>query len=362
MKLIEIEELVNTFDNLPKIIKEPTYLEICKYPRRRFEEICSRILCFYIAPKNEHGFNDLFLKTFLELLSTKTILFNENDVKVISEENAEGKRLDILIHCPNFVIGIENKIFASIYNPLEVYKNRIDLYNNENIFRIVLSLKKIVDKNELDIINKNGFTRLTYLELFQTIKKNIGNYLNTANSKYLTFLTDFIQTLENMNGENILNEKLADFYFDNSNRIKNLIDLFEKYNNRTRETQVLRISELKDKICELTGNNRWWAWEGWDLGFNNFNANKPTIGIESSFTETKGKALGLFIISITTWNLKDWAYYEKEILKNFPNKPLEKKGNRTYMQVEIIEDDNEQEILDKLKFYFHYLSTLTAEE
>ena len=64
-------------DNLPKTIKEPTYLEICKYPRRRFEEICSRLLCFYIAPKNEHGFNDLFLSSLLELLATEKISFKD---------------------------------------------------------------------------------------------------------------------------------------------------------------------------------------------------------------------------------------------------------------------------------------------
>ena len=281
MTLTETTELLNEFDNLPKTIRQPTYLEICRYPRRRFEEICSRLLCFYIAPKNEHGLNDLFLKSLLELLTKENLSFKDEHVKVISEENAEGKRLDILIHSPTFVIGIENKITAGLYNPLETYKNRIALYGTENIFRVVLSLRKIVDKNELATLQANDFIRLTYFELFEVIKRKIGAYLNQANSKYVTFLTDFIQTLENMSGQNILNEKLADYFFDNSHRIDELNTLYQKYKMRTHELQAARIAELREKIGELTKDTRWWAWEGTGLGFNQFNPNKPVIGIIS---------------------------------------------------------------------------------
>ncbi len=361
MKLIEIEELLNEFDNLPKIITQPTYLEICKYPRRRFEEICSRILCFYFAPNNEHGFNDLFITSLLELLTPDKIAINEKNVKVINEENAEGKRLDILIHSTNFVIGIENKITAPIYNPLETYKNRIDLYSNENVFRLILSLKKVVDKNELAILNLHGFKRLTYSEYFDVVKRKIGLYLSQANPKYLTFLTDFIQTLENMNGENILNEKLDDYFYDNSKRIESLIELYEKYNKRTFDIHSQRIAELREKIAELTESNDWTIWEGWDLVYNDSKTNKPKIGIECSFNKTKEKPLGKFKIFITTWKLNAWAYYEEKVLKQFPNKFLDKTSNRAFLHMDVIEDDNEELILKQLKSYYDFLVTLTME-
>ena len=284
MILHEFEELLRIFETLPKNIADRTYLEICKYPKRRFEEICSRLLCFYLAPRNEHGLGDLFLSSLLEILSPqKKLSFKEETVKVISEENAEGKRLDMLIHSDGFVIGIENKITAGIYNPLEAYKNRINLYGRNNVFKVVLSLRKITDKNELIILSTNEFIRITYSELFETIKKNIGKYLNRANSKYLTFLTDFIQTLENMDGQNIINEKLADFFYDNSNKIKELLDLYQTYDQRTRELQIQRIAELKDKIVELTNDPLWWTWEGWDLVHDKFNLALPKIGIESYY-------------------------------------------------------------------------------
>lgn len=361
MKQKEIELLINEFDNLPKVISQPTYLEICKYPRRRFEEICSRLLCFFIAPQNEHGLNDLFLTSLLEILSSEKISFKAEDINVISEENAEGKRLDILIRSTNFVIGIENKITATLYNPLETYKNRIDLYGSENIFRVVLSLKKIVNKDELKILSENGFTRLTYFDYFEVIKSKIGKYLNQANPKYITFLTDFIQTLENMSGENILNEKLADYFFDNSNRIETMINLYEKYKKRTLEIQIQRIAELRESLTEQTNNSDWWIHEGWDLGYTNSKTSKPRIGIECSFSETRGKALGEFKIYITSWDLKEWAFYEEKILNRYPNKYLDKPENRAFLHMDVIEDDNEVEIFEKLIEYYNFLQELTRD-
>jgi hypothetical protein len=63
MEVKEIDQLLIDFDTLPKTAKQPTYLELCKYPGRRFEEICSRLLCFYLAPNKEHQFKDLFLRS-----------------------------------------------------------------------------------------------------------------------------------------------------------------------------------------------------------------------------------------------------------------------------------------------------------
>lgn len=356
-----IEKLIEEFSFLPKAKFEPTYLEICKYPKRRFEEICSRILCFYLAPKNEHGFNDLFLKSLLEILSKEPISFYEEQVKVISEENAEGKRLDILVYSNNFVIGIENKITASVYNPLETYKNRIDLYKKENVFRLVLSLRKITQKEELIKLKESGFTQLTYLDFFNIIRKNIGQYIQQANPKYLIFLTDFIQTLETMSGENILNDKLADYFFDNKDKIDGLIELYQKYNSKTTEIQISRIAELKEALVELTKNSDWWIYEGWDLGYTNLSTNKPRIGIECSYESTRGKALGKFRIYLTAWKLKDWAFYEEQILTQYPKNFLDKSDNRAYLHMEVIADDNEELILNKLVEYFTFIQQLTNE-
>lgn len=41
-ELEKFEKLLAEFNQIPKVIPQITYLDICKYPGSRFEEICSR--------------------------------------------------------------------------------------------------------------------------------------------------------------------------------------------------------------------------------------------------------------------------------------------------------------------------------
>ena len=63
----------------------------------------------------------------------------------------------------------------------------------------------------------------------------------------------------------ILNEELSNFFYDNSHKIDDLINLYNQYNNKTLARQLERIAYIKEKIVELTSNNKWWLWEGWDF-------------------------------------------------------------------------------------------------
>jgi hypothetical protein len=71
MELLEIKNLVDQFSKLPKIVRLPTYLELCRYPSSRFEEICSRLLSFFLKPTNEHGLDDLLLSSLLLTIEPK---------------------------------------------------------------------------------------------------------------------------------------------------------------------------------------------------------------------------------------------------------------------------------------------------
>uniref|UniRef100_UPI00292DB965 PD-(D/E)XK nuclease family protein n=1 Tax=Pedobacter aquatilis TaxID=351343 RepID=UPI00292DB965 len=257
---LNFENLIREFSKLPKIISDPTYLELCRYPSNRFEDICSRLLCFYFDPTGEHGFTNLFLDALLEVISKDgEIFYRNNEVQVINEVNSEQKRLDILIKCPDMIIGIENKIYASVYNPLETYAKQIALFGKKNIFKIILTVRKITDQNEKTYIANNGFQIVNYTDYFTVIKRNIGNYITNGNPKYLTFIYDFIQTIENMTGENYNNNKLIQFFSNNSEEIENLITQYQHYNERTLKIQKDAIAELMLKISTITGEN-WWAW------------------------------------------------------------------------------------------------------
>lgn len=363
MTTSEFEKLLKLFIGLPKEIREPTYLELCKYPRRRFEEICSRLLCFYFNPNKEHNLKNLFLSSLLELIAPHNNYYlNRNKINVINEENADGKKIDILIYSEMFVIGIENKINADLYNPLEAYKNRIQQYSSENIFLIVLSLRKLKTKKDIDFITENSFTNFTYYEYFTIVKKNLSSFSQEANSKYLNSLFDFIETIENMTTNTILNEELSNFFYENTEQIDNLIKLYNQYNSEVLSIQMEKISEIKENIINLTNDNKWWVWKGWDLGINEFNLNKPKIGIESFFEASKGYPLGKFRIMITAWSLKDWSHYEIMLKKIYSNCKIEKKDNRAFLHVDCLIKPEDDEILTCLKRHYFNLINITSSE
>jgi hypothetical protein len=205
-----MRELLAVFESLPKAVKQPTYLGLCKYPGRRFEEICSRLLSFYLDPKKEHGFHDLFLRSLFEMIGINDIEYKENEITAKLEVKAEGKRLDILVEGRTFAIGIENKIYAGIYNPLEKYKNVLQNQGNKRDFLLVLSLRKL-NNDEKTKVKENGFLSYTYKEYFDVIKYKLGDYISQGNLKYLAFIVDFIETMENMQGGSIMNKEIEAF-------------------------------------------------------------------------------------------------------------------------------------------------------
>lgn len=361
MKL-EFDQLIQEFNSLPKVIREPTYLELCKYPYSRFEEICSRLLCFYFSPLEAHGLGDLFLRSLTEILKIPDdVVLNHNDIKVVSEENADGKRLDILIYSDKFTIGIENKINAPLYNPLDVYKNRIDKYSTNNKYCIVLSLRRIDNIEEKKWMELNGFVNYTYKQLFNAVSPKIITHEGDTNNKYVLYLKDFIKTLNNMTGQNILNHELSDFFYDNSNKIEELIDLYNQFQNEIISIQKQTISDVKNSIENET-SYVWWLWEGWLLGTEVFNNNRVRIGLEAYYDGIKDDALGIFQIQIVTWSLNDWNIYEKYLLQRFPDDKVEKTSHKCSILLDTIGKNDEVQIMSALKKHFSYLMDLSKIE
>ena len=87
------------------------------------EETISRFIALLLEPNGAHGQGDMFLRKFVEILrenlkerSVENPMKNVGeigDAKVETEHGTDkGRRIDIFIDLPNFVIGIENKIWA----------------------------------------------------------------------------------------------------------------------------------------------------------------------------------------------------------------------------------------------------------
>ena len=97
----------------------PTLLEIAGFPH--WENVCSNILAFFLDTEQAHGFGPLFVRSILEAYRSRCrqdwlegVPYPEDvgaaDAVEREVMTGNGKRIDILVHCADFRICIENKI------------------------------------------------------------------------------------------------------------------------------------------------------------------------------------------------------------------------------------------------------------
>lgn len=195
----------------PKPLAPPTFMEVMGYPH--WENVWSNILAFFLNDSNEHGMRNLWAKSLLECAkedSNSGCAKPERDITGI-DINREyptdtGKSIDILVCADNYVIGIENKVTAPLYNDLDDYADKIqekaksiEIAKYVKPVCVVLSIRdeqKAIDEKPL----KSKWKNVTYTQLFNQVLKNFGGYVEDANEKWIIFMKDFIKT-----GNNIIN-------------------------------------------------------------------------------------------------------------------------------------------------------------
>lgn len=355
----KFETIVSDFLKIPHNNIEPTFLEICRFPQSRFEEVCSRILAFYLNPNAEHGMNDLWLSALLKVAGKSDWCDYRHNIKINTEEYANGKRIDITIISEDYVIAIENKITAGLYNPLDVYKNYIsNTYPNKKQLLIVLSIKHLMTAND--------FQRCSYQDLFNEVNSHIGDYMTGANQKYLTYLVEFMKTINNMDNSNSQREK--QFFSENKTDIDELIKRYEQYKENIKKDQSDKISTLHAMLNELT-DGKWWTYPkgGGNLLGVTFNEKSNRIGIEAHFEEKGGNPCDSFRACITTWNKTEWLPYEDAVLKEFSNNINKVQDsltgafkNRVYIWLYKKDNGDMETIANDLKEIYNRLSTIAS--
>lgn len=362
MNIEKATQLLEEFIKIPRKYKDSTYLELCHYPKRRIEEICSRLLAFYFDPLKEHGFNDLFICSLLELLPGD-LIFESTQLDVITEDYAEGKRIDLVIVAEKFVIGIENKITASLYNPLEIYSKRLGHYHKKTTIKLVLSIFDITVAEEKALMKKHGFISITYNSLFEVIKRNIGYYIAKCNPKYLTHLFDFIDTIENMRTSSYKNSELSGFFIKYEEEVKTLIEAYNGHKKELRDFHRSNIIELKDEMTRITGD-KWWNWEDYFLGVSRENNEKIKIGIEGNFKPSKNDPIDMFIIYFTTWTPMHFNYYRDKLGERYPEKILNpiRDKNKTLIEVGAFKGNNFEQIIKELTECHKFLLKITESD
>lgn len=221
---IEIEELSNWLkyqNGIPKkVARKETFLDIAGI--NHLENHWSFIYMYFFNPKASHGLSRLFIDTLQDIICKKTkkptlsmISFSVLREDAVPDEKGNMKRIDLLLQNDNEAIIIENKVYASLYNRLDLYWSKPSV-PEENKRGVVLSLWRTHPTHK-------GFVNITHEELAKAIEKKLSTYFTSADPKSLLFLQDFIQNIYNITHS--MNEEEVYFYFENREKINRLAEI-----------------------------------------------------------------------------------------------------------------------------------------
>ena len=121
-----------------------------------------------------------------------------------------GNRIDILIKSDTHAVLIENKIFAAVDNPFEDYSGYLDRLKNaegelyKNKINILLTLYPSGEGSEW------GFVNVTHAEFAEAVRSRLGHHVSEADTRYLTLMLDFLNTLENLGEGTRMNQEFID--------------------------------------------------------------------------------------------------------------------------------------------------------
>jgi hypothetical protein len=307
----DFTNLLESFGRLPQLErrKPKTLLEIAGFPRRELPY--SNILAFLLDPNKEHGMGDLLLRSLLEAAgeagSMKTLSAGaaRGHVKVFREDpTEEGKRIDIVVETDSFVLGVENKIEASLNNPLDEYQQRLKERADQNGGskpKTCCGVLLHVRDEKLNPATLCGFKQVAYKDLFSVLRKNLGDSVASATPKHLFYLLDLMETVKNLElGADMMDRAMIEFFEKNREiayRFDKTID--ELRDELKRRGKLMKDVRLPYKTLRLRSqelDDRF----GWCTFF--------TVALGSGVSE-----FGVQVwLDLKGWKLSTYAFYEKE--------------------------------------------------
>jgi hypothetical protein len=173
------------------------------------ENKISDLLKILLEPNGIHGQGEMFFKLFVEKLKpyyNNEINIDYKNTSIIREKTTDkGRRIDLFIKSKNFVIAIENKIYAEEQSyQLDDYFKFLET-NYENFILIFLTATKR-EPQSISLKNKNSnkFINVSYNEFLVPWLEEC--YKNCESQKVKFFIKDFIDWIKINFKERIDNE------------------------------------------------------------------------------------------------------------------------------------------------------------
>lgn len=253
----QYQNVIEGFEKIPVIPKRPpTFMEISGYPH--FENVCSNILRFFLDTSEIHELHNLVLKSLLQSIGEHELANQLTDTISVRREETTiaGKRIDIVIECDGLVIAIENKIYHWLHNDLEEYHRHIGFKKSTTSKKLLIVLSLRPENTQT-----GNFKNLTYEVFLPVIRKNVESHTITDNNHYVTYLNDFITTIENLYKPSPMNKEMFHFIADNYSAIEQIQREYKSFLNDIYNA----IWKLHEKIPLKGGHVKKWIWEKWVL-------------------------------------------------------------------------------------------------
>lgn len=248
------ESLLDEFGRLPgRVTRPPTFMEIAGYPH--YENACSNILAFFMDPEEPHGLGRLVLDAFV--YAGGIVGVDENIGRILSVKREVttdgGKRIDLLVETDSHVILVENKLEARSDNPFSEYAEYLEqIAEGLTKHKILLSLSPNNAGREWE------FKNLTHQKFVEQIRSLLGNHVSDADTRYLTLLLDFLNTLENLKKGTRMNREFIELLENREEGVGSFLSEVEELKGEMREkTRELRSLINVDKHSNVTPLRLW---------------------------------------------------------------------------------------------------------
>lgn len=259
--MTSIDRYLEMINNIPAIDEKVHSESIAKiFGIESKEIIISNWLAFLLDPNRVKS--DMPLKAFLSTFLNDKVIedLDYTDVIVTREYILNNKRrVDIVIQINGVIIGIENKIFATLHNDqLNDYHNNLsniqfmlDSDNSQHVITVLLApswSKELSGMNNLKDINnfieeEKSQTEITYellAEVFSEIPlKNMEYRHYLILNEFVKYVNDYIKEesmeleVEWANFNSKYSNDLSDIFNKGSEQLLVLADKIEKFLNET---------------------------------------------------------------------------------------------------------------------------------
>ena len=255
MKFETLQVLIDEFKKLP-CRKEQEENIFSVGARGHYENPTSDLLAFFIDPSAAHGMGDKVLQALLNCIKEEHEQHIDiADTNLVTPPQREqstdnSKRIDLLLESESWVMLIENKIYHHLDNPLDTYKAWADrTYENKTKILLVLSIEGTTSENWIGV---------SWKQFLDEVKKVMADaFLFGQLSKWHVLLREYILHLESIVSPTEYTQKEEEFFFDNLNNIKEIIELRKSIIDSLQKEIVYRLeNEFK---TEITARIEYWS-------------------------------------------------------------------------------------------------------